>query len=280
MSTSRVIKKILPPILIDLIHLSRTNVKQQANQIQWLGNYSSWADASSNSLGYDNEIILETVKNSLLKVKNGEAVYERDSVVFDKIEHPWPLLACLQSIAIGNNNKLHLIDFGGSLGSTYYQTIPFLNNSLLLKWFIVEQSHFVTEGKKYFEDEMLRFNYSIDEVLLEEKINCLLLSGVLQCLDSPFEWINKFLEKDFEYIIIDRTAFINDDQRLTVEYVPESIYAASYPSWFFNENQFLDYFAKKYELIADFKSYIEEDIFSEDQKRMYWKGFYMKKRTK
>lgn len=39
--------------------------------------------------------ILQTVKNSLLKVKNAEIVYERDSVIFDEIEYSWQLLTGL-----------------------------------------------------------------------------------------------------------------------------------------------------------------------------------------
>lgn len=268
------LKKLLPPILTDVLYPQR--MPDTSNSIVWRGNYSDWEDALKYSCGYDDKIILDRVKSALLKVKNGEAIYERDSVLFDKIEYSWPLLACLQNIAIAGNNQLHLVDFGGSLGSTYFQNVHFLDKVSSLKWFIVEQSHFVDVGKNEFENSQLKFAYTIDEVLREAEINCLLLSGVLQCLGNPYEWISKFLEKNFSYIIIDRTAFIKDNQRLTVETVPESIYPASYPSWFFNEEQFLDTFSHKYDLIADFRSYADSDILSEDQKLMYWKGFFFK----
>ena len=54
-----------------------------ANQIEFVGNYSSWAEARANSTGYDSEVILNKTKDALLKVKRGEAAYERDSVTFD-----------------------------------------------------------------------------------------------------------------------------------------------------------------------------------------------------
>jgi putative methyltransferase (TIGR04325 family) len=93
----------------------------------WYGNFKSWQEAKEASTGYDAENILHQVKTSLLKVKNGDAVYERDSVLFDKIEYSWELLAALMWIAAQNKGELHLIDFGGSLGSSYYQNKSFLD---------------------------------------------------------------------------------------------------------------------------------------------------------
>ena len=59
------------------------------------------------------------------KVKNGEAVYERDSVLFDEIQYSWGLLAGLEKAALEHDGKLCVLDFGGSLGSTYYQNKQF-----------------------------------------------------------------------------------------------------------------------------------------------------------
>jgi hypothetical protein len=54
------------------------------------------------SHGYDNDTILKKCKDALLKVKNGEAVYERYSVLFDKVQHSFPVLAGLLRAAIAN----------------------------------------------------------------------------------------------------------------------------------------------------------------------------------
>ena len=55
--------------------------------------------------------------NTVLKVKSGELAYERDSVGFEKPSFNWPLLAALREEALRSNSHLHVIDFGGSLGS-------------------------------------------------------------------------------------------------------------------------------------------------------------------
>jgi len=85
----QIIKSLIPPILLDTIK------RFKVNKYGWEGNYSTWQEAQKDSIGYDSDKIIEAVKTSVLKVKNGEAVYERDSVIFDEIHYSWPLLAGL-----------------------------------------------------------------------------------------------------------------------------------------------------------------------------------------
>ncbi|GHV55461.1 hypothetical protein FACS1894216_17850 [Synergistales bacterium] len=61
----------------------------------WSGDYATWEDALLNSKGYDERSIFEKVLKASISVRDGEAVYERDSVLFDQIEYSWPLLAGL-----------------------------------------------------------------------------------------------------------------------------------------------------------------------------------------
>ncbi|MFH1827611.1 MAG: methyltransferase, TIGR04325 family [bacterium] len=231
------------------------------NPYGWFGNYSSWEDAEKKCTGYESDIILEKVKNSLLKVKEGEAVYERDSVLFNHIEYSWPLLTGLMWIAAKSKNKLNIIDFGGSLGSTYFQNRIFLKELDELHWNIVEQKKFVDCGKKYFTDKQLKFYYDIETCLRENHSNVILFSSVIQYLNKPYQFLEKILNYNFQYIIFDNTAFTNTEaDRITIQKVSPKIYEASYPSWFFNKEKFLILFKEKYELIAEFQSPIISKI--------------------
>ncbi|RYD73973.1 MAG: methyltransferase, TIGR04325 family, partial [Sphingobacteriales bacterium] len=165
-----------------------------------------------------------------------------------------------------------------SFGSSYFQNKHFLKKLSTLKWTVVEQKHFVEDGKISFTDEHLDFAYQVDDIPNTDKPHCLLLSSVLQYLEDPDRWLEKFFAYQFPYIIIDRTAFINDKQRLTVQSVPEFIYKASYPCWFFNEDEFLLKFSTHYELIADFDSFADPNKVTEDGKQLYWKGFFFKQK--
>ena len=244
------LKSLTPPIIWNLVK------KIRQNKYGWQGEYATWQEAQNTSTGYDADEILQKVKHALLKVKHGEAVYERDSVLFDEIEYSWPLLAGLMLASAKSCGKLNVVDFGGSLGSTYYQNKKFLDMFDDMSWNIVEQKHFVKIGKDTFQDNRLHFYYTIEECMTEERPTILLLSSVLQYIESPYGLLDEILEYDFEYILIDRTPFTNvGDDRVTIQKVPPSIYKASYPCWFFSEDKMHEYFTKKdYRLIENFQS--------------------------
>lgn len=242
----------------------------------WNGNYNSWQEAMQHTTGYHDNEILEKCQTALLKVKNGEAVYERDSVLFDEIQYSWGLLAGLQKAAIDNKGKLCVLDFGGSLGSTYYQNKDFLKTLDEVQWCIVEQSNFVDCGKQYFENEQLKFYHTVDECISKHNPNVLLLSGVLQYLEKPYEWISKFVALKIPYIIIDRTSFIQGEKDiLTVQNVPKEIYKASYPSWFFIEKIFIKNF-RKYNLVESFESICDAPQLINSTHKGKWRGHILR----
>ena len=237
----------------------------------WFGNFNNWEEAKKMSDGYDADNILLKTKEALLKVKNGEAVYERDSVIFDKIDYSWELLAFLMWVAAQNEGRLNLIDFGGSLGSTYYQNKAFLDRLNNVTWNIVEQPNYVKVGLEYFQNDVLRFFNCISDCCTEtnQKMDVILFSSVLQYLENPFEILKEAFSSGIKCIIVDRTGFThNNTQRITVQKVPLQIYDASYPCWFFKETDFLTFFSENnYELLADFDAFDKANIPSQ------YKGF-------
>jgi putative methyltransferase (TIGR04325 family) len=270
----QILKALIPPIVFSVIIKLR---KTKPSTDGWYGEYDTWDEAKIFCTGYDSRIILEKCKNSLLKVKNGEVAYERDSVLFNEIQYSWGLLAGLQRAALENESNLCVLDFGGSLGSTYFQNKEFLSSIKNLKWCIVEQEHFVDCGKQYFEDEQLKFYHTIEECIAHQKPNVLLLSSVLQYLEKPYEWIERFINLEIPYIITDRTAFVEKENNIiTIQKVPENIYTASYPAWFFGYN-LMKIFQKKYKVISDFDNGFTSSTIINNKDKVYWKGLILKK---
>jgi len=219
----------------------------------YFGSYSTWADAKNESgEGYNAEIILNKVKDSLLKVKSGHSVYERDSVLFDKVEYVWSLLSILLWVTSKQGNRLKILDFGGSLGSTYFQNRFFLQHLKELEWSIVEQDNFVRCGKKYFEDDKLKFYFDLEDYLINNNSEAVLISSVLQYLENPYQLLEKIIDNKFKYIIIDRTPFLFDDypDKVVVQKVSPKIYDACYPCWIFNKNKLINFFSEKYNFIT------------------------------
>lgn len=268
-------------VLTNALSQVNTQIKfPPENEYGFFGDLSNWDEAEKLTTSYAHDEIIQKVRTSLLKVKNGLAVYERDSVLFDKIQFAWPLLAALQHVALSSEGRLEVIDFGGSLGSTYYQNRGFLSTLKKLQWNVVEQSNFVDTGKREFQDDSLKFFYNIEDCLTETpNINLLLVSSVFQYLKDPYAMLNQFLQKSIPYLIFDRTTFYEKNQdRLTLQVVPPSIYTASYLAWFLNEEKFLNLILKKYDLICDWEALGSKILIKdgETQNYGYDKGFFFK----
>lgn len=247
MNIKTVAKKWMPPALV-------SHLKPLLRQgIYYSGNYSDWGTASTHASGYDSSMILERVRQAAAKVRKGEAVYERDSALFEKVQHSFPVLAGLLRAAGENGNHLSVLDFGGSLGSSYYQCRQFLSILSSLKWGIVEQENFVKCGREEFENEQLKFYSTIAECIQQAKPNVVLLSSVLQYLENPYAIVEELICSHIPYIIIDRTVISKDQQdHISVQYVPSAIYKASIPIRIFGEHSLLNHLTGSYELVSDF----------------------------
>ena len=244
----------VPPVLWD--GLSRLAGTPRNRRIQYSGDFPDWDSAARASGGYGTDVILEKATRAMSAVRSGKAVYERDTVLFDRIEHSYPLLAALLYAASRKGGRLNVLDFGGALGSTYIQNRQFLGHLAALRWSIVEQSNFADAGRRLFENEHLRFFDSIEDATAEAKPDIVLLCSVLQYLPDPFGMVARIQELAPDIVALDRTLVLeNAPTRLTVQTVPPSVYEASYPCWIFNRDAVAEAFAGRYRKLYDFPSF-------------------------
>ncbi len=274
-STKKLIKKFIPPIVLEW----KNGTPQKYG---YFGNFKTWEEVVKLTSGYSNNTIIERVKNSALKVKKGEAVYERDSVIFGKIDVSWPLLACLLWVSSLYKGSLELIDFGGALGTSYYQNRGFLKHLSHLKWHIVEQDAFVDIGQKEFADETLQFHYEkdLEKLVTEVKPSLLIISSSLQFLPDPMNFLESLPELNIPYIIFDKIPFFVEPAsptRLMIQKVPPKIYDASYPVWIFGRNAFLEKMSRHFELISDFTAY-NGSTQETEHGPVHYQGFIFKKK--
>jgi len=230
------LKLILPNFIIKLIN------KFFKRDIRFVGNYSSWKEATHNSLGYDNKQIFLKSRNSFLKVISKEAKYERDSVLFYSEAVNYPLIDILNKIQKKNKTCLNILDFGGSFGSTYFQNYSILKNKNKFNWSIVEQEKIVKYVKKFELEDNLSFYLSIKNYMAKYKPDIVLFSSVVQYLEHPYKIIHYLLKKKIKNIFFLKTPFTNNKDLIKVQIVPKHIYDASYPIRIFNEHNFLKLF--------------------------------------
>lgn len=277
------IKKFFKPkrsFIKKIIH--RINKKRKKRQLKkekygWFTTNLNWSEAKLATSGYDDKKILEKCKTALLKVKTGEAVFERDSVLFNKIDYSWPVLAGLLLAAAHNGGKLDIIDFGGSLGSHFFQNRKFLNLLSEVHWNIVEQANFVECSNEHFQELRLKSYSDIESCLKENQPNILLLSSVVQYLEKPYQLLDEAISRKFQFIIFDLTGFHNGDiDLLTIQKVWPEVYQASYPCWFFSKTKFFEKFAEKYELVEEFISHFGAEITIDEKPQAQYRGAIFK----
>ena len=243
-------KEWLPPAVL------KTLQTQNPRRIRFRGDYPTWAAAKAVSTGYSRASILEKVRQATLKVKKGEAVYERDSVLFDRIEYSWPTLAGLMWAAARNHGRLSVLDFGGSLGSSYFQNRKFLTQIGELRWGVVEQQHYVECGRDEIGDERLQFFETIEACVNAIAPDTVLLGSVVQYIESYKAVLSDLTAFKPRVIVLDRTIVNHGaSDRIYVQDVPSAVYEASYPCYSISESSLIGYLERLgYDLITDFDS--------------------------
>lgn len=246
MNWKRILRRLAPPLISDAY-------EERFRRVRFVGDYPSWAAARAASTGYDSQAILNRVLASVRTVRDGGAAFERDGVTFAKPAFVWSVAACLALEAARNRGRLRVLDFGGSLGSFYFQHRALWKGAAEVRWAVVEQEMFVRAGKKEFSTEELSFHPDIEDAVLAAAPTVALLSGVVGWVENPHGLLAEIVRRDFRAVILDRNPIIPGKRdRLTVQEVPAQIVEASYPVWLFAKEGILRHFAERYELRTEF----------------------------
>lgn len=218
--------------------------------ICYRGEFSDWASARNAASGYDEELLFDRLAHAARAVKAGTAAWEQDGVTLDQIPPDFPLFAALSRVALAKSGQLTVLDFGGALGSSYFQCREFLSDVQELNWAIVEQARLVEIGQREIAHDALAFFPSIEAALTIRHPDVALLSSVLQYLEEPWVLLEKIIATNIPYLIIDRHPCSFTRELITVQVIPPALYPASYPSWLFDCPHMLARLEEHYRLLA------------------------------
>jgi len=164
-----------------------------------------------------------------------------------------------------DKSAINVLDFGGACGAHYFELRALTNRELKLNWIVIETPTMVEHAKALTTDE-LSFSDNLTDVV--NKFNCIDLlhtSGTLQCVDNPWEYLNKILNSQAQWLLFNRLGLnkINRDVitihssklsqngigKLPEGYKDKKIY---YPFTFLSEDKFIKTLKEKYNIIAKF----------------------------
>jgi putative methyltransferase (TIGR04325 family) len=271
MINRQLIKRMLPPIVRDwrLRLLDRTT--------RYYGRPADWQQAKAMSGSYSDDNILAMVAEAARAVASGAARYERDSVLFQDTVYPFAVLAALLRAALANENRLEVVDFGGSLGSTYHQCRRFLDTVSSVNWWVVEQPEFVALGRSEFTNMELKFVNDIEELPRVSPGGIALACSVLQYMENPPLTLAMLDRLPVRHLVIDRTTISEEaTDRLCVQHVPKSIYKACYPCWILSRSRLLSLLSKTWRVVSDFAC-VEGGARTDDGLEFEYRGLILEK---
>lgn len=232
------------------------------------GDYATWAEARAGSSGYDDAAVLQRVLKATRAVRVGEAAWERDGALFAEPAVHAPLLAVLRGIAAEQGGRLDVVDFGGSLGSTWWQHRSEWAD-LAVRWCVVEQAPLVAAGRAEFSGEGLSFASTISEARERFEPAVILFSSVLPYVENPRALLTEAAASGVRHVVIDRTPFWNGGRDwLTVQRTPPALGGGSYPAWVFDRASLLAPLAEQFELAAEWPGFDVVDA------RMEYRGLH------
>ena len=195
---------------------------------------------------------------SALKVKEGMAAQEQDSVAKATISYSPTILAFLLLTASRSPGSLEIVDFGGGLGSNYSQNRRVLQRmaETTIRWHVVERRVFAELGTEYFQNDELQFYSSFDELLARVGSfpRALIFTGSLQYTADPEAILRRALELGVDLFAFERLLVgPNDEPSIFIQHPPPSFYDASYPVRCFSRDKFIRWFeAKGFSLVDHF----------------------------
>lgn len=238
------IKSWLPPILSKWYRdfLYRRGVKRGLlDEIK--GSYASFYNASLDS-GTDNT---DAYAQHCL-----EAYLEaREKQRFSIKPQDWHLLSKV-ALALGRPEGLRVLDVGGGCGEYYFKLKNLLGKEAVKRWIIVENKKVVERMKGV--DPILEYIDTPAEIVKEKPvINFVFISGTLQYLESPFQFLEGLGPLRSEFFCINKSILWDKPTKIMKQISPDKA-RSSRPIWVFNVAALREKFADlNYELLLEYE---------------------------
>ena len=184
-----------------------------------VGRYRTWEDALRATGPYRPEMaaLIESVR----KYRDGEPSFLNRYDPSSRVVW-YPLLAGLLTASARCGGRLSVLDFGGSLGQTWFgleYALRYL--PCPATWCVVDQPECVDAGARSFQSDRLRFYGSVEDAAAKHDLNTVVCSSTLQYLDRPYETLDMLARLRLPNVILDRTVVSKDDaERIMRQHTP------------------------------------------------------------
>lgn len=198
----------------------------------------------------------------------------------------------IASVLLAKNNKetIHVLDFGGACGAHYFETRKGLPDDINLKWIVVETPTMVKYASNISSNE-LSFSVNLEDATSKlGKIDLIYTSGTIQCVDKPYDYLNKLISINTDYILFNRLGLNTGNYDVIVTH--ESLLSwngvgplpvqfkdrwIKYPFQFIQRQKFEDIMNSNYFVLFEFEE--RSGVFPVNKEKLEGKGVLYKRRV-
>lgn len=255
------LKLFIPPVLLEAKRRIQRCLKPGPGLCRpaFEGPLSSWQDAVDRSEGWDASAITEKTLEMALKVRDGIIEFEQDTLPRSKIIYSDTILAFLLLTLARHHHRLDIVDFGGSLGTNYFQNRKILHclGDIPFSWNIVERKVLADLGRAHFSTTGLQFFTDVEQAVRSRPtpIDAFLFSGSFQYLSDPLAFLDRIISLGANILAFDR--LLTSPGPVHAPYIqrpdPDVYYRASYPVWCFSYTALIEHLkSKNFTLVEHF----------------------------
>jgi putative methyltransferase (TIGR04325 family) len=219
----------------------------------WEGIYSSFSETQADGGAFEEEIwtnkLVDRMRAAELQSTGAVAI----APITEMRDYALPTVA---SLVASPRSTLRILDFGGGLASTYFQTLKVLPEGQLMKFVIVENETICSLGSRMLgSDGQLQFRTSLPKGEHFDIVHC---GSSIEYVDDWKNMLVKLTGFEPSYLI-----FVNLPAADNLTFVTtQNYYGSRIPLWFFNFSEFTEQVSKLgYELAfkARFRGYWREN---------------------
>lgn len=244
----------IPPILMSLLHKLRARSSQRQ--------YDSFSDAMADcsKYGYENSELIDVIVEKTRRYR--DTLWEAATPIQLNTTLAYSLCSLL---APPSPMEINVLDFGGAAGAHYFLARSMLPSSRKLNWTVVETAAMVQKAQPLFAGDELNFSSDLDVTLRAMgQIDIIHSSATLQCVDTPYQYLQKLVSAHARYILLNRLGLTRGDHDVITVHeswlsengqgpMPDGVSdkKVRYPFVFPKESIFMDILSRNHQIVSE-----------------------------
>jgi putative methyltransferase (TIGR04325 family) len=198
----------------------------------WEGVYRSFSEVPAEEPGFDGET---WISNSLKRIAALREEAERNVLLPPASNYREGLLPLLAALGYNENGSVRILDFGGGLGFTYYQTICGLPRTEGVEYHVVEREAVCRAGKEFFGANHSNLQFLTELPQTWERFDIVHSGSAIHYVEDWKQLLSRLCVLSRKYLLLVDVPAGN----IPTFAAAQHYYGSKIPVWFFNIEELL-----------------------------------------